>query len=65
MTELKRCPFCGCTMNLTANGELFAWHKSDCFFQLLEEHEVDMTQEQINAEFVKAWNRRADNGKIL
>ena len=61
MTELKRCPFCGCAMNLTAKGELFAWHNSDCFFQQLEEHEVDMTQEQIKAEFVKSWNRRVDD----
>lgn len=44
-------------MNLI-KGVLFGWHKSDCFFQLLEKQEVDMTQDQINVEFVKAWNTR-------
>lgn len=64
MNNLKPCPFCGCSINLTPNGELVAWHKSDCFFQLLEEQEVDMTQEQINAEFVKSWNRRVNDDRI-
>jgi len=62
MDRLKSCPFCGCPMNLMADGTLFAWHSSDCFFQLLEEYEVDMTLDQIKVEFVKAWNRRSNNG---
>lgn len=41
------------------NGNIFGWHKSDCFFQLLTEQEVDLTQEQINEKFIAAWNRRA------
>lgn len=61
MDKLKPCPFCGVAMN-EIKGQLFGWHKTDCFFNLLDEHEVDMTEEQIQEEFVKAWNRRADNG---
>lgn len=63
MPDLKSCPFCGCEMNLSVSGELIAWHRLDpiCFLLLLEETEVDMTAEEIHAEFPKAWNRRADN----
>lgn len=60
--ELKPCPFCGAPMTLTASGDLWAWHDELCFFNLLDEHEVDLTEEEIKAEFIKAWNRRADNG---
>lgn len=61
MMDLKPCPFCGQPMTLSANGELWAWHRVDCFFQLLDEgNEVDMTEEEIAEEFVKAWNRRAE-----
>lgn len=59
MAELKSCPFCGSQMNLF-DGSLFGWHKADCFFQLLDEHEVDMTEEELRAAFIAAWNRRAD-----
>ena len=59
MAELKPCPFCGVAMN-EANGQLFGWHKVDCFFTLLDEHEVDLTEEEIKSAFVEAWNRRAD-----
>lgn len=61
MAELKPCPFCGVAMN-EVNGQLFGWHKADCFFTLLDEHEVDLTDEEIKAAFVKAWNRRVGNG---
>lgn len=62
MAELKPCPFCGAKMNLFPGGRLFAWHEENCFFQLLEEREVGMTGEEIIEEFIKAWNRRVDNG---
>ena len=58
MIDLKPCPFCGAEMNLI-NGELKAWHSLNCFFLMLKDSEVDMTQEEINARFVEAWNRRA------
>lgn len=58
MTELKPCPFCGVPMNF-CNGILFAFHKGDCFFQYLEENEVDLSEDEILDDFVKAWNRRA------
>ena len=64
MAELKPCPFCGTPMNLGRDGQLFGWHKNDCFFNLLNEHEVDMTEEEIKTAFVEAWNRRANDEKI-
>ena len=62
MNKLKPCPFCGVPMN-HINGQLFGWHKNDCFFQLLDEHEVDMDEQEIQDAFVKAWNRRATDGR--
>lgn len=62
MTELKTCPFCGVPMNYY-NGTLFAFHKVDCFFQYLEENEVDLSEDEILDGFVKAWNRRATDDK--
>lgn len=59
--ELKPCPFCGAQMNLGAHKELVAWHKANCFFQLMDEHEVDMTEDELQDAFVSAWNRRDDN----
>lgn len=61
MAELKPCPFCGTAMNYI-NGQIFGWHKVDCFFNLLDEHETDMTEKEIEEEFIRAWNRRYDNG---
>ena len=62
MTELKSCPFCGAQMNLGAHKELVAWHKDSCFFQLMDdEHEVDMTEDELKDAFVAAWNRRAND----
>ena len=61
MAELKPCPFCGAPMNYI-NDQLFGWHTNDCFFQLLDEHEVDMDEKEIQDAFVKAWNRRATDG---
>lgn len=58
--NIKSCPFCGATMNFMGDGSIFGWHKSDCFFQLLDEQEVDMTDEEIKKAFVEAWNRRAE-----
>lgn len=57
---LKPCPFCGCPLNLMPDGSLWAWHDEECFFSLMDEHEVDMEQEEIDALFIKAWNRRAE-----
>lgn len=62
MDKLKPCPFCGAKMNLSKGGELVAWHASDCFFVLLEDEEVNLTYEQITDLFVKAWNRRVNDG---
>lgn len=63
MSELKHCPFCGAPVNLTPRGNLMAWHSADCFFQLLDEsNEVDMTEEELRAAFIAAWNRRASDG---
>ena len=59
--ELKPCPFCGAVMTLTPNGDLWGWHSVDCFFQMLEEGEGDMTEEEIKTAFVEAWNRRAND----
>lgn len=62
MAELKSCPFCSAQMNLGAHKELVAWHKEDCFFQLMDgENEVDMTEDELKDAFVEAWNRRVDN----
>jgi len=62
MIKLKPCPFCGAPMNLTPNGNLMAWHSVDCVFQLLDEsNTVDMTEEELRAAFIAAWNRRADH----
>lgn len=60
--KLKPCPFCGAHMNLSDDGDLVAWHKHDCFFILLEEDELDLTDEEIKGLFIEAWNRRSDNG---
>lgn len=57
--KLKPCPFCGAPMNLGPNGELIAWHSADCFFSFLDEHEVDMTEEELQDAFISSWNRRA------
>lgn len=62
MDGLKNCPFCGAKMNLAYNGQIVGWHDALCFFNLLDEHDVDMTEEEIKCAFVKAWNRRTDNG---
>ena len=59
MYELKPCPFCGTPMNLAKDRTLMGFHDDDCFFCLLEEREVDMTEEELMESFVEAWNRRA------
>lgn len=56
---LLPCPFCGAATNLSADGGIVAWHDQGCFFNLLEAGEVDMTQQEIAASFVPAWNARA------
>lgn len=62
MDKLKPCPFCGAPMNYNAStGEIIGWHEDDCFFCWLEEDERDMTNEEIVAAFIAAWNRRASN----
>ena len=63
MSGLKSCPFCVAPVNITPRGNLMAWHRADCFFQLLDEsNEVDMTEEELRAAFIAAWNRRANDG---
>lgn len=57
--ELKPCPFCGAPMNTDKSFGLFGWHEPDCFFVYLDEHEVDMYEEEIFTAFVESWNRRA------
>lgn len=59
MSELKNCPFCGTPMNISAKKELIGWHKFNCFFNFLEEAEVDMDDDEIFEAFVKSWNYRS------
>lgn len=61
MKELKPCPFCGAKMNFDSSGALFAWHKSDCFLQLLVNHQMDMAAGKNRKFVVMAWNRRYEN----
>lgn len=56
--KLKRCPFCGINMNYSPVAGLFGWHKGSCFFQFLQNKEVDMSEEEIQEKFIEAWNRR-------
>ena len=56
--ELKPCPFCGTPMNTGNHFGLFGWHEPDCFFFYLDEHEVDMYEEDIFPRFISAWNKR-------
>ena len=55
----KPCPFCGVDVNFTSDSYIFGWHEDDCFFAVLDEHEVTMTEEEIKNTFIDAWNRRA------
>ena len=61
--RLRECPFCGAPVNNIGKTNIFAWHKADCFFVLLEDAEVDMTDEELTEAFAEAWNRRAGDGK--
>ena len=56
--KLKRCPFCGTNMNYSPVEGLFGWHKESCFFQFLQNKEVDMCEKEIQLKFIEAWNRR-------
>lgn len=56
--KLKPCPFCGGSMNYSPVEGLFGWHKESCFLQFLQNKEVDMAEEEIQKEFIEAWNRR-------
>lgn len=56
--KLKRCPFCGTNMNYSPVEGLFGWHKGSCFFQFLQNKEVDMSEKEIQKKFIEAWNRR-------
>ena len=60
--EVKTCPFCGARMNVSVAGDLVAWHKNDCFFILLEKDELELTDDEIRDLFIRAWNRRVNNG---
>lgn len=62
MNNLKPCPFCGCPVNFTSDNGIFGWHDNLCFFQLLDEYEVDMDQQELGDAFIIAWNRRANDG---
>ena len=59
--KVKPCPFCGVPVNYV-RGNIWGWHGKDCFFRFLNEKEVDLTQKQSDDEYIKAWNRRANNG---
>lgn len=60
MPELKPCPFCGENVNFSKSEGVWGWHKDNCFFQFLQDKEADMTAEELNREYIKAWNRRAE-----
>lgn len=62
--ELKPCPFCGSPVNLVDGIRLFGWHKDDCFFQFLEEREIDVAQEKLDEAFILAWNRRKEPDNV-
>lgn len=59
MDGLKNCPFCGREVMLV-NGEIWGWHKHDCFLRLTTADEtLPMTRREITELFVKAWNTRS------
>lgn len=53
------CPFCGAKIIYSSDGTLYGLHSLFCFFQLLEDQEVDITKDQINSAFLKSWNTRS------
>lgn len=59
--KLKPCPFCGQPINLIEGNALFGWHKPSCFWHYLDDGKISaMSQEELTAAAVKAWNHRAD-----
>lgn len=57
-TEHKNCPFCKGKGYFEESEEFFAWSKLLCFFDLLEETSLGMTDEDFKI-FAKSWEPRS------
>lgn len=59
--KLKKCPFCGATVNANNQFGFLAGHEPDCFFVYLDKYKMDICEDEILQELINAWNRRYDN----